>query len=98
MLSGYAELFQKAFPAESDPITPYNSGAAIGAYERRLITRTQFDDYLRGSEQAVSPAAVFYVPADRRQLACRHAMYISKLLPMLTSNVTPRLRLDLAAI
>jgi cytochrome c peroxidase len=53
-LPGYAELFHKAFPGEGDPITPDNWGAAIGAYERTLITPSRFDDYLRGTEQALS--------------------------------------------
>jgi cytochrome c peroxidase len=53
-IPGYAELFAKAFPGESDPITADNWGAAIGAYERTLITPSRFDDYLRGNEQALS--------------------------------------------
>ncbi len=53
-IAGYAELFRKAFPGESDPITADNWGAAIGAYERTLITPSRFDDYLRGDEQALS--------------------------------------------
>ena len=33
-IPGYTELFQKAFPAEPDPVTIGNWSKAIGAYER----------------------------------------------------------------
>src|SRR5690242_13460871 len=53
-IPGYAELFAKAFPGESDPVTPDNWGKAIGAYERTLVTPSRFDDYLAGEARALS--------------------------------------------
>jgi len=53
-IPGYTELFQKAFPAEPDPVTIGNWGKAIGAYERTLITPARFDQYLAGNANALS--------------------------------------------
>lgn len=53
-IPGYGPLFEKAFPGESDPITPDNWGKAIGAYERTLVTPSRFDDYLAGKAGALS--------------------------------------------
>jgi cytochrome c peroxidase len=53
-IPGYAQLFAKAFPGESEPVTPDNWGKAIGAYERTLVTPSRFDDYLGGNENALS--------------------------------------------
>lgn len=54
-ISGYAEIFRKAFPDEQDPVTQDNWGKAIGAYERTLVTPSRFDEYLAGNVQALSP-------------------------------------------
>ncbi len=53
-IPGYTQLFAKAFSGESEPVTPDNWGKAIGAYERTLVTPSRFDDYLGGSENALS--------------------------------------------
>lgn len=55
-ISGYAEMFSKAFPGEQDPVSPDNWGMAIGAYERTLVTLSRFDEYLAGKIQALSLA------------------------------------------
>ena len=55
-IAGYAELFQKAFPGEADPVTAENWGKAIGAYERTLVTTSRLDDYLGGKVAALSAA------------------------------------------
>ncbi len=52
----YATAFEKAFPAEKEPITFENVGKAIGAFERTLITPSRFDDYLNGNRTALTPA------------------------------------------
>jgi cytochrome c peroxidase len=44
--SVYPELFKKAFPNESNPLTYQNIQKAIGAFERTLITPSKFDQYL----------------------------------------------------
>lgn len=49
----YVTAFADAF-AEGGAITLTNVGRAIGAYERRLLTPSRFDGYLRGDEGALS--------------------------------------------
>jgi cytochrome c peroxidase len=56
-IAGYVEMFQKAFPAERDPVTQDNWGKAIGAYERTLVTPAPFDEYLAGKTEALSETA-----------------------------------------
>lgn len=53
----YVRLFHAAFPKDADPVTPANWGAAIGAYERTLVTPSPFDAYLRGDEHALGRQA-----------------------------------------
>jgi len=53
-IPGYVQMFQKAFPGESNPVTPDNWGKAIGAYERTLVTPARFDQYLGGNVNALS--------------------------------------------
>jgi cytochrome c peroxidase len=53
-IAGYPELFQKAFPAEPDPVTIGNWGKAIGSYERTLLTPSRFDEYLAGNAEGLS--------------------------------------------
>jgi cytochrome c peroxidase len=42
--------------AIAGPITPENWGKAIGAYERTLVSRSRFDEFLGGKLDALSPA------------------------------------------
>lgn len=53
-IPGYLEMFQKAFPGQEDPITYNNMAAAIGAYERKLVTPSRWDDFLKGQTSALS--------------------------------------------
>ncbi len=50
----YPPLFKAAFPGESNPVTYDNMARAIGAFERRLVTPSRFDDFLAGDENALS--------------------------------------------
>jgi cytochrome c peroxidase len=50
----YRELFARAFPGQSEPITYDNLAEAIAAFERTLITRDRFDDFLKGDNQALT--------------------------------------------
>ena len=52
----YAGLFAKAFPADKDPVTYDNFGRAIGAFERKLLTPSRWDDFLKGQGSALSDA------------------------------------------
>lgn len=53
-IPGYVEAFAKAFPDEKDPLTYANVGKAIGAFERKLMTPSRFDEFLKGDEAALT--------------------------------------------
>lgn len=53
-IADYKALFEKAFPGEKEPISLKNAGRAIAAYERKLLTPSRFDRYLKGDEKALS--------------------------------------------
>jgi cytochrome c peroxidase len=50
----YVGAFQKAFPGEKQPVTFDNMAKAIGAFERKLVTPSRWDRYLRGEENALN--------------------------------------------
>jgi cytochrome c peroxidase len=50
----YSKAFALAFPDEPSPVTAENFAIAVGAYERTLVSRSQFDDYLKGNTKALS--------------------------------------------
>ncbi|SDW95217.1 cytochrome c peroxidase [Lutibacter oricola] len=53
-IEDYKRLFAEAFPNEKQPINYNNIKKAIGAFERKLITPSKFDDYLAGNNEALS--------------------------------------------
>jgi cytochrome c peroxidase len=53
-IAGYAPLFMAAFPGEMDPITFENAATAIGAFERKLVTKGRFDRFLMGEQTALT--------------------------------------------
>lgn len=53
-MPGYVDAFQKAFPDEPNPITFDNMAKAIGAFERKLITPSRWDEFLNGKETAIT--------------------------------------------
>lgn len=54
----YQELFPKAFPEASEPISLSNITKAIAAFERTLISgRSAYDRYIYGDPEAMSDAA-----------------------------------------
>ena len=53
----YAPLFAAAFPDKTNPVTPKNLAAALGAYQRTLITPAPLDEYLDGNDKAISAEA-----------------------------------------
>ncbi|HEX7967456.1 MAG TPA: cytochrome-c peroxidase [Stellaceae bacterium] len=56
-IPGYGVAFAQAFPGEPDPITLANAQKAIALFEATLITpNATFDRFLRGEENALSPA------------------------------------------
>lgn len=50
----YKKLFSRAYPNESSPITYENLRKAIAAFERKLITPSRFDYYLKGEQDSLS--------------------------------------------
>lgn len=48
------EGFKKAFPGDASPVTVKNLGVAIGAFERTLVTKSRWDDYLDGNLKALT--------------------------------------------
>lgn len=46
--------FKKAFPADADPVTAANFQLAIGAFERSLVTKSRWDEYLDGNQKALT--------------------------------------------
>jgi cytochrome c peroxidase len=53
-IKGYQQMFAAAFPGEQQPVTYGNIQKAIGAFERKLITPSRFDEYLAGNENALT--------------------------------------------
>jgi cytochrome c peroxidase len=54
-IPGYADLFEKAFPNQSDPITFENVRDSIAVFEATLITpNSPFDRYLEGDRRALT--------------------------------------------
>ncbi len=56
-IPGYGALFHDAFPQDANPVTVDNFAAAIGAFERTLVTPAAFDAYLTGDTTALSADA-----------------------------------------
>lgn len=50
----YTKMFKAAFPDEAEPISYTNLTKAIGAFERKLLTPSRFDDYLKGDDNALT--------------------------------------------
>jgi cytochrome c peroxidase len=53
-IEGYDLLFARAFPQAARPISIDSIAAAIGAFERGLITPSRWDRYLEGDASALS--------------------------------------------
>lgn len=50
----YPPLFKQAFPEQENSLNYNNIQVAIGAFERTLVTPSRFDEYLKGSKNALS--------------------------------------------
>ncbi len=50
----YNKLFAEVFPNDKNPISYTNIQNAIGAFERKLITPSRFDDFIAGDLNALS--------------------------------------------
>ncbi len=52
----YVTAFRRAFPGKPDPVTYNNMARAIGAFERKLVTPSRWDAFLRGEKAALTDA------------------------------------------
>ena len=50
----YVDLFKRAFPNDKKPVSYDNMATAIGAFERRLMTPSRWDKYLKGDKTALT--------------------------------------------
>lgn len=50
----YKEMFAKAYPNDKNTITYDNIANAIAAFERTLISKSRFDDYMNGDQNALN--------------------------------------------
>ncbi len=50
----YVQAFKAAFPGEKDPVTFDNAAAAIGAFERKLMTPARWDKFIAGDQTALT--------------------------------------------
>lgn len=51
---GYQKAFKAAFPGEPTPIHYDNVAKAIAAFERTLVTKDRYDDFLKGKDTALN--------------------------------------------
>ncbi len=54
-MSGYVDAFKRAYPKDADPVTLDNTAKAIGAFERKLLVPSRWDDFLKGDRTALRP-------------------------------------------
>lgn len=54
LIPEYQALFKKVYPNDKEPVTFENLANAIGAFERQLIPKSKFDNYLDGNESALN--------------------------------------------
>jgi cytochrome c peroxidase len=50
----YADAFKRAFPNDKKPVTYDNMAKAIGAFERKLLTPSRWDTFLKGNKNALT--------------------------------------------
>lgn len=53
-IAEYQTLFKNAYPNDDEPITFANITNAISTFERQLLPKSKFDDYLDGNENALN--------------------------------------------
>ena len=57
-ISGYSELFEKAFPGQKQPVNLENVSKAIATFERGIVSgKAPFDRWVDGDESAISEKA-----------------------------------------
>jgi cytochrome c peroxidase len=74
----YVSAFKTAFPGEKDPFTYENLAKAIGAFERKLVTPSRWDKFLRGDSGALTAEekAGFNTFVEAGCQACHSGTYL----------------------
>jgi len=74
----YVAAFRKVFPGPADPVTFDNMALAIGAFERKLMTPSRWDKFLKGDQTALSAAeqAGFNKFVDAGCAICHNGPYV----------------------
>ena len=87
----YVESFKRAFPGEKDPIGYENMAQAIGAFERKLVTPSRWDKFLRGDSQALTneEKAGFNLFMETGCQACHSGTYLGGNLYQVLGLVKP---------
>lgn len=51
----YVEMFKQAFPNDKTPLTFHNMAVAIAAFERTLVSKSRYDQWIAGNVTALTP-------------------------------------------
>lgn len=87
----YRRMFAAAFPGERNPMTYENLGRAIGAFERKLVTPSRWDRFLRHEDTALTNAekAGFNTFAATGCTSCHQGAYVGGAMYMKAGVVRP---------
>lgn len=88
---GYLADFNSGFPQQLSPINLENIAQALAAFQRTLISKDRFDDYLAGDKDAISQSekAGLRVFIDKGCVACHNGAVIGGQLFMKMGIVHP---------
>jgi len=87
----YADKFRKAFPGQDNPVSFDNMAIAIGAFERKLVTPSRWDKFLKGDARALTPAekAGFNRFVEVGCASCHNGVYVGGMLYQKIGVVKP---------
>jgi cytochrome c peroxidase len=87
----YVAAFHQAFPGQADPVTFDNMAAAIGAFERKLVTPSRWDRFLKGDANALTAAEKegFNKFVEAGCAACHNGAYVGGMLYQKIGVVKP---------
>ncbi|MCK6572270.1 cytochrome-c peroxidase [Myxococcota bacterium] len=77
-IPGYVEAFKKAFPDAKEPVTFENMGRAIAAFERKLMTPSKWDKFLKGDKAALNADEIngFNTFVETGCVTCHSGAYV----------------------
>lgn len=88
---GYLTDFKNAFPSQASPINSENVSQALAAFQRTLISKDRFDEYLAGNKNAIneSEKAGLLVFIEKGCVACHNGSVLGGQLFMKMGLVHP---------